>query len=176
MQGRKAITSRLMARQRPHGWRERVGGKRRKPAAAGAGRRERRSGAIAPGRRRGVEGRLSRDSEPRAQGLQCPVHLRIYRATCESRHLLVFRNPCPMSPKTSSSSQLPGSLTVSQVLRDLTSLTSETLPHIKPHPHSTTTSTKSSIPDWLSRPATYKCPFLKTLLHLRPPPCFHIPN
>lgn len=48
MQGRKAITSRLMARQRPHGWRERVGGKRRKPAAAGAEeRRESRSGGAA---------------------------------------------------------------------------------------------------------------------------------
>lgn len=113
MQGWKAITGRRMARQRPHGWRERVGGMRREPAAAGvAGVEERRwlcpagagevscgsPGTLSPGR--GVCNALS----------VCTS------TVSESRHLLVFWNPCPTSPKSCFSSQLPGSPTVFQFL------------------------------------------------------------
>lgn len=90
----------------------------------------------------------------------------------ESRHLLVFRNPCPMSPKSCFSSQLPGSPTVSQFLQYLTSLTSQTSPTLKAPP---TTRPRLLLSQatflqvgWAT--ATYKRPFRKPLLHLRTPP------
>lgn len=63
-QRRKAITGQLMAKQKPHGWREGVGGMRREPAAAGAAGRSGGAALVVPGRRGGGELWLSRDSSP----------------------------------------------------------------------------------------------------------------
>lgn len=154
-----------------------MGGMRREPAAAGAaGAEEQRwlcpagagevsygsPGTPSPGR--GVCNALSvcTSSGP----------------TCESRHLLVFWNPCPMSPKSCFSSRLPGSPIVFQFLQYLTSLTSWTSPTRKA-PTTTRPGLLLSQATFLqvgSAAATYKRPFLKPLLHLRSPPCFHIPS